>query len=158
MTELQHSPSRLPILFLAVVVLFGLGVAPASYAKQGDNFSNADLKGDYSFFLDGFLTADGQLVPVAASGQVEADGDGNFTNAVRILNVGGVVFRQEASGTYTVNPNGTGSAELTVVTVDPTGIPDSTESFDFTITDHQSQLQVVDTTPGLVAKGLIIKQ
>jgi len=96
--------------------------------------------------------------PLQVSSRLEADGKGSFTNAVRTLNVGGEIFHQQASGTYTVNPDGTGSAELTVITVDPPGIPDSTETFEFTITDHQSKLQVVDTTPDLVAKGLIAKQ
>jgi hypothetical protein len=97
-------------------------------------------------------------VEAAADGQLEADGKGNISNAVRTLNVAGVVFHQEVSGTYTVNPDGTGSAEFTLITVDPAGIPDSTETIEFTITDQQSKLQAVGTTPGTVAKGLIVKQ
>ena len=148
--------SRLPIVLLALATL----VVPAAHAKQGDTFSEADFRGDYSFAFDGVLILEGQPVPIAASGQVEADGDGNATDFVRVVNLGGsLVLRQEGFGSYWVNPDGTGSAEFTVITVDPPDtFPDSTETFDFTITGNRRKLQFISTTPGTVARGLVVKQ
>jgi hypothetical protein len=156
MNHAHALPSRLPIIFLLVTAL----VVPAAHAKQGDTFCDADLRGDFSFAFDGVLFLEGQPVPIAASGQFEADGDGAFSNFVRYVNVGGgIVLRQEGFGTYAINPDGTGSAEFTVMTVDPPeAFPDSTETFSFTITSNRRKVQFISTTPGSVAMGLAIKQ
>lgn len=156
MTHAQALWSRLPI---ALLVLGTLAV-PAAHAKQGDTFGDSDVRGDYSFAFDGVLIIEGQPVPIAASGQFEADGEGTYTNFVRIVNVGGgLVLRQEGFGTYSVNPDGTGSAEFTVMTVDPPeAFPDTTETFFFTIAGNRRKAQFVSTTPGSVAMGLAIKQ
>jgi hypothetical protein len=58
-----------------------------------------------------------------------------------------------------VNPDGTGSAEFTVMTVDPPdAFPDTTETFTFTLAGNRRKVQFISTTPGSVAMGLAIKQ
>src|SRR5918999_3875759 len=78
---------------------------------KGRAFRDADVKGAYAFSFDGVVIAAG---PVAATGVVIADGNGNITSAVRTLNFNGAVVRQTFTCTYSVNPNGTGSAECPV--------------------------------------------
>jgi hypothetical protein len=156
MTHAPNLPSRLLIVLLLLVTL---GV-PAAHAKQGDTFGDNDLRGDYGFAFDGVLFLEGQPVPIAASGQFEADGKGTFPNFVRYVNVGGgLVLRQEGFGTYTINPDGTASAEFTVITVEPPdAFPDTTETFTFTLAGNRRKVQFISTTPGSVAMGLAIKQ
>jgi hypothetical protein len=88
-------------------------------------------------------------------GLLVADGQGNFTESVRILSVNGSVSRQTATGTYTVNRHGTGSATFHV-TFAP-GIV-RTETFDFVIVNNDREAQFIGTDPGVVIRGIAIKQ
>lgn len=141
---------------LATILLSGMlfiAVVPA-HAKQGNTFFTGDLRGTWSFAFDGMLLIEGEGIPLSAHGRLIFNGRGVVLEAVRILNVGGMIFRQTATGTYEVNPDGTGVAQFEVVTVDPPGaLPDGIETFEFVLTDNEHELQFISTTPGVVARG-----
>lgn len=98
----------------------GLNVSHAGKGKDKE-FSDKDLKGDYGFSLSGEAVSGPIVGPIAGVGQISFDGKGNAV-AVRTLNVGGVVvLRQTGTGTTHVNPDGTGTAVFSIVTVEPAG-------------------------------------
>jgi len=57
-----------------------------------------------------------------------------------------------------VNPDGTGTAEFSIGTVEPMGFPDVVETFDLVIADKGKELQFIGTNAGSVVRGVSIKQ
>ncbi|MFY9561258.1 MAG: hypothetical protein WAQ52_13570 [Terriglobales bacterium] len=81
------------------------------------SFSNASLKGGYSFLTNRW-TADVNTNEDAVVGVMTFDGAGNVTASFTAIS-GGVVQTGTASGTYTVNANGTGAINFTTGTNPP---------------------------------------
>jgi hypothetical protein len=74
-------------------------------------FSDASLSGLYSYTLSGDDYAGGFYLAV---GSFEADGNGNILNGIQDINHGTGFFDSQAfTGTYSVGPDGRGSASLT---------------------------------------------
>jgi hypothetical protein len=92
--------------FVRVGGLIFLTIALALSA-QAVVFSNASLKGSYSFLVNKW-TADVNSTQGAQVGVVTFDGTGNVTESYTAIN-GGVVQTGANSGTYTVKSNGTGT-------------------------------------------------
>jgi hypothetical protein len=86
--------------FIFVIIALAL-------SAQAAGFSNASLKGSYSFLVNKW-TADLNSNQGAQVGVVTFDGAGNVTESYTAIN-GGVVQTATDSGTYTVNSNGTGT-------------------------------------------------
>jgi len=51
-----------------------------------------------------------------------------------------------------------GTAEFSIVTVEPMGFPDVVETFDLVIADKGKELQFIGTNAGSVVRGVSIKQ
>lgn len=77
-------------------------------------------------------------MPCTGCGQFFADGKGNILEGSRSLSEGGEFEDEVFTGTYTVNPNGTGNIKLDVSYKLPDGsiIPACIEDVDFVITQH----------------------
>jgi len=103
-------------------------------------FSNRSLNGCYGFVFHGTLLQKGKGVPAVAKGLVCGDGKGNITKLTRVLNIGGVIQHQTATGKYSVNSNGNGVANFDVKTG---GVPSSKEEFEFTLTDKAKRIQFI---------------
>src|SRR5438309_8052606 len=116
-------------LLRSLLTLGIVGVASAPGATANDGFTNADVRGPYGFSLR------------------------SLTDGVRTLSAGGVVLHQTFTCTYTVNPNGTGSAVCTILS-GGTG----TESFAFVLTDKRRAVPFVATNPGFAVRGVSVKQ
>jgi hypothetical protein len=72
-------------------------------------FSNASLRGSYAFAVSG-SNATGLF---AVAGSFQADGNGNLTSGVEDVNNSGVIATNVAlTGTYSVGPDGRGSAQI----------------------------------------------
>src|SRR3989442_15629183 len=140
-------------LLLSLLTMGIVVVASVPGTEANDGFTNADVRGPYGFSLDGTIVSGTTAVPVAAVGLFVADGNGNLTEGVRTLSAGGVVLHQTFTCTYSVSPNGTGSAVCTILT-GGTG----TESFDFVLTDKRREGPFVATNPGFVVRGVFVKQ
>jgi hypothetical protein len=131
----------------------------AATATAAPGFSAKDVDGPTAFDFDGFVTVlvggTPTTVPAAAMGRFVADGNGNITDGVRTLVVGGVTLHQTFSCTYTVNPDGTGDARCVVSTA---GLPDSVETFDVVIVERKREAFFTSTTAGSTIRGRTKRQ
>jgi hypothetical protein len=144
---------RFSLLVLGLILVAGLPCAAAERGAEREAeraFTNADVRGPYGFFLEGTINTVG---PVAAIGFFAADGNGTLADGTRTINVNGAVFRQTFRCTYTVNPNGTGSAECTILSGGS-----GKETFDVVLTDKSRKIPFVATDPGRVIRGAAIEQ
>jgi hypothetical protein len=96
--------------FLQIGFLIFMTIALA-FSAQATTFSNASLKGGYSF-LTNLWTANVNTNQFAMVGVMTFDGAGNVTGSYT-QNSGGSVTAGILGGTYTVNSNGTGAIVLT---------------------------------------------
>ncbi len=76
----------------------------------GPNYTLQSLKGHHGFTYSGSLLSTG---PVASSGPIHFDGNGNLA-ANYTTSINGTTFTGSFTGTYTVNPDGTGAVVLTL--------------------------------------------
>jgi hypothetical protein len=86
-------------------------IAAPVLSAQAARFSEASLKGSYSFMINKW-TVDVSLNQFAMVGVLTFDGAGNVTGSGTRVS-GGVSESGALGGTYTVNSNGTGVMELT---------------------------------------------
>ena len=115
--------AMLPSRLLAVLtLLLALSVIPASANNNG--CSNATLKGDYGFTISGYQpNPDGTMSPVKGVAITHFDGAGKLTQRDFVVTAGvplpgdgdslsGFQFSTGETGTYAINPDCTGSAEI----------------------------------------------
>ncbi len=147
----RKSVLRISIIVIPMIVICGLLVAASSARvdqergtgrDDGDTkaCTNKTLQGDYGFTLEGEILGPGlQLRGVVLQ---HYDGKGSFTQVDHVV-TGGVPPAEEwtpGSGTYTVNPNCTGSAVITVP-----GNPLSPINLHFVVVKEGKEIrQVVD--------------
>jgi hypothetical protein len=131
----------------------GAGAMDGSQSHRGKTFRDADVEGPYAFSFDGTVIGAG---PVAATGVVVADGKGNITSGVRSLNFNGFVAQQTFTCTYSVNPDGTGSASCLLNNPLP-GAPE-VETFDFALEKKARAFRLLGTTVGFTILGSGAKQ
>lgn len=128
--------------FAAVAVL-ALSIAPA--AKADDRgCSNATVRGTFAYTSTGFITAPPDFAgPFAETGTQTFDGRGGTTATV-MSSQNGNILPLTITGTYTVNPDCTGTMTLQVspiaVTVDVY----------FVIDDSGNGFQAIETDSGFV--------
>ena len=151
---------RLALLICGLIKPFVVGLIDSNAGTidslqidKGRTFRDSDVEGPYAFSFDGTVIGAG---PVAATGVVVADGKGNITSGVRTLNFNGVVAQQTFTCTYSVNPDGTGSALCPLDTPLP-GAP-AVETFDFALEDRARAFRLLGTTPGITVLGSGAKQ
>jgi hypothetical protein len=106
-------------------------------------FSEKSVKGCYGFEFHGVVVHGVVAAPIAAAGKFCSDGKGSITELTRVLHIPGSVLHQEATGTYTVNSDGTGEAAFDVTM---NGAPFSQEIFHSVITENKKTLQFVSGT------------
>ena len=131
--------------------LFGCSLV----AEAAPGYSVKDVDGATTFDFDGFVIMGGTAVPVASMGRFVADGNGNITDGVRTLVVGGTTIRQTFSCTYNVNVDGTGDATCAIMT---SGVPSGTETFDFVIVERKKESFFTGTSPGVTIRGRTQRQ
>lgn len=139
----------------SVALLLALACLAARAVEAAPGFSVKDVDGPTAFAFDGFATVvvggTPTQVPAAAIGRFTADGNGNLTDGVRTLVVGGTTLHQIFTCTYTVNPDGTGSATCAVT-------PGTPETFDFVIVEKKKEAFFTATTPGVTIQGATKRQ
>jgi len=136
---------------IAAVTALALAVAPIAKA-EGKGCSNATLKGTFADKDTGFITAPPAMAgPFAGVNTETFDGNSTVTGTgIGSLNGNIVPVTQE--GTYTVNPDCTGTY---TVEVSPLGL--TTHAF-FVIADGGNELQIVITDPGTVITCIARRQ
>jgi hypothetical protein len=101
--------------WMLATILYGLLASGASALAQSNNghCSNQTLFGDYGFAAEGvLLPAPGVSLEFRSVGMTHFDGKGNLTWVEHTV-INGTLLQPgwtEASGSYTVNPNCTGTA------------------------------------------------
>lgn len=136
---------------IAAVTAVALGIAPGAKA---DNFgcSNATLKGTFAYTSTGFITSPANIAgPVAEVGTQTFDGKGG-TAASATLSSNGTIYPLTITGTYTVNPDCTGTFTLQV---SPFGV---TVNVFFAIDNSATEFQAIETNPGFVITRIGRKQ
>lgn len=117
-------------------------------------FGNKDLRGTYATSFEGEVVGAGSIASV---GWINPDGKGNIPRAVRVISVGGIPVPSSVfTCTYSVRPEGTGSAECATDEPAP-GFP-NTETFEFVLEDQGRAFRFVGTTPGVVVLGTARRQ
>jgi hypothetical protein len=103
------------MLMASAALSAGILAFAAGGMTEAADFNEASVQGPYSLFLNGTITfAKGKplFLPTWSVGVIRADGAGHIVAAEAMVNVGGcVILKQAGTGTYSVNPNGTGRAE-----------------------------------------------
>ena len=145
--------------YSAATVALGLtilsSVALANWAP-GKHFGNQSVKGAYSFFLNGWITAPSPI-PTWSTGVFRADGRGKMVSTEAVFNVGGCVVKVIGAGEYQVNDNGTGSAEtaLDVNDINNCWQGGASVKFNFEFTINKETLDIVGTSWTNVPGSLI---
>ena len=128
---------------IAAVATFALIGAPAARAEER-TCSVASLKGTFTYTGTGFnVSANGAAAPFAEVGTQTFDGKG-ATSTTFTASANGNIFHITLSGTYTVNPDCTGTMTLL------TPAPNPTVTIFFAIADNFSEFQAIETLPGAV--------
>lgn len=115
----------------------------AAFSQVQKPCSNADLKGDYGFSFHG--TNLGLKVEMLMVGKINADGQGNF-KGIESQSVNGKVAHGPFTGTYVVNPDCTGSAEISFV-------PPNVEKVDFVLVDDGDEVFMIDVGGNTLESG-----
>jgi hypothetical protein len=132
-----------------------LSSAPALAQWENSQCSNKTLFGDYGFTIEGtILNAN---LPIRGLALQHYDGRGHITQVDHVVD-GGYPPPQEwtpGTGTYTVNPDCTGSAVIISPSSAPPGSsgPPPPLNIHFVITDHGKHIQQVVDANAVLANG-----
>jgi hypothetical protein len=131
------------LLCLAVTVL-ALALITSPIQAAASSCSNATIRGTYAFTLRGqILLPDGSSIVLDGLAKQTFDGRGNFTQVDAVAENGVLAPGwRPGSGTYSVNPNCTGTQTISV-----TGLPDV--HLQFIISQSGNKIRQVVTDPGL---------
>jgi hypothetical protein len=119
----RTSTSRISMIAPLIMLACVLGSPPAARAQQEDgSCSNRTLRGDYGFAIEGLILAIPGApalpapLPLRAVALTTFDGKGNLTQVDHYVVNGTPPSEawQPSTGTYTVNPNCTGTLRLIV--------------------------------------------
>jgi hypothetical protein len=131
-----------------LAVAAALAVAPTAQAAD-KGCTNGSLKGTFAYTNTGVLTAPvSPAGPFAGVGAQTFDGNGN-TTATGSVSVNGNIFAVTITGTYTVNPDCTGTFTLLVSVLSPPMTLPPGHVF-FVIDDNGAEFRAINTDPGQV--------
>jgi hypothetical protein len=136
---------------ITAATAIALGIAPAAQAAD-KGCSNTILLGTFAYRISGFIIAPpAEAGPFASVGTQIFDGNGG-TTATAWVSQNGNIVPVTIKGTYTVNPDCTGSFTLQI---SPVGL--TTHTF-FAIDDSWAEFQAIQTDPGVVVTGIARRQ
>ena len=130
---------------LAALVFLGSWPAPL---RAENACSNKNLQGSFGFNLAGTNVAVGQFAFV---GKFVADGKGQFVGG-GTESVAGSIYKTPFDGSYTVNPDCTGSAQLNFP-----GAPEPA-NLDFILVADGDEIFIIDSDNGTIEAGTARKQ
>lgn len=150
------APTTLAVVFATVLVL---GNVPSAQAGENKECSNATLEGSFAYASTGFNTAAPAPVgPFAEVGTQYFDGKGATTGAATINANGILIYQLSIKGTYTVNPDCTGTFALEVTFPPASGVGTIPVPVFFAIGDDGAEIQALETGPGAVITRIYNKQ
>jgi hypothetical protein len=137
MKRIIWSPGAMTLISIALL-------CSAANLHASEPCSNATFKGSYGLNTSGTIIGVG---PVAAVGELTADGKGNVTG-VNTFNINGSSSHFTFTATYQVNPDCTGSAIVNGT---------ATVHLDFVIEDNGREQVAMQTDPGAVVTTVLKK-
>ena len=139
-------PARVLGTFAIAALLMGLSVLPAA-ADDDKSCSNASLKGDYAYAVNGTSLTIPPVGPVAILGKITADGNGSFSGSINVNLTGIIITDVPVTGTYSVASDCTGT--LTTV------YPAFTAHFSLVLVEGSKRAELVETDAGTVGTGTV---
>jgi hypothetical protein len=136
---------------IAAITALALGIAPTAKADD-KGCSNATLQGTFAFTSTGFITAPPVIAgPFAEVGTQTFDGRGGTTVAATASQNGNIA-QLTLTGTYTVNPDCTGTVTAQGMTIPQPGNPSIslTLYMFFVIDNNGSEFHGIETNTGVV--------
>ena len=148
--------SNFVTVFAIAPVALALAMAPVAKAASDKGCSVASLKGSFADKDTGFVIPAPNAAPLPFAGVnvITFDGNGNMI-ATGFGSVGGSGGAQTENGTYTVNPDCTGTYTVTINAGTPGAI--LAHAY-FVIDDSLSELQIIVTDPGAVVTCVARRQ
>ena len=139
---------------IAFAAVFALGIVSTAQAQE---CSNATLHGSFGYTSVGTLVSlpDAPVGPFAEVGRETFDGNGK-THATATLSADGIILTATVDGTYSVNPDCTGSMMLNVTFAD--GFGTALVHADFVIDEGGAELRAIVTDSGAVESRVYKKQ
>jgi hypothetical protein len=132
---------------IAAVSALALGIAPTMSAAD-IGCSNASLQGTFAYTGTGFVvTPTARAGPFAEVGTQTFDGKGATTSTFTASGNGNL-FQTTFTGTYTVNPDCTGTINL--VAPGPVPPAGTTVTLFFVMDDNMNGFQAIETLEGVV--------
>ena len=125
--------------------LLSLASSSVAEAQARNGFTNASLNDRYGFHVLALSlglpdVTLGPSNPFAVSGYYEFNGDGTLSGKDTVSR-NGTIIKRSYTGTYQVNPNGTGSLRLDIS-------PSFRPLGDFIITDNGKSIEIIFAVPG----------
>jgi hypothetical protein len=149
---MRRTSARTTLVILVATAVV-LGIVPKAQADEHKECSNATLHGSFGYTITGFsFSAPPPLAGAFAQvGRQTFDGNGN-TAATATTSLNGNVLPVTLEGTYTVNPDCTGSFTITIF---PIGL---TQHIDFVIDDDGREFRAISAESGDVLTAVGRKQ
>jgi hypothetical protein len=145
--------------FALAFALTGILLASGSILKvrAGSGFNNSSLSGTYGFAISGLtpIVPNPNKItsydPTGAAGSWNFHGDGTFDGS-DTLTRDGLVIPRTYSGTYSINPDGSGSCQFLTPN---TGV---THTRILEIVNQGNTVEFINTEEGNIVVGSLIKQ
>src|SRR5690348_7864052 len=116
--------------------------------RAGSGFDNSSLNGTYGFAFSGLIAKGNH--PFCIGGSWNFHGDGTFDGSDTV-NLDGSVTPRTYSGTYSINPDGSGSAQYTTSN-------GTNHTRNLEIVNQGNTVEFVQTEVDIVSAGSLIKQ
>jgi len=132
--------------FAIAVAALALGMAPSARADN-KGCSNMTIKGTWANLGSGFIVSPASMAgPLAGITTETFDGNGNVT-VTGMDSFGGTIVPETAKGTYTVNPDCTGTYQVLIAE------GNFTAHYSFVILDSGNTFKYLCTDAGVVFSG-----
>jgi len=126
------------------------GEAPVAEPSTNSPCKPRMLKGHYVYANDGYIVRGSERIPFAQAGHDLFQGDGTFTGSATV-STKGEITRIVYSGTYTIDPDCSGTATLT----DNLG---GTARFALFATKSGTDMTYIQTDPGYVTSTFELRR
>ncbi len=97
---------------MALAAVCAMVMLCAASARAGGGFSQGSIKGSYATTFQGTVIEDGTPLPIAGTAVITADGAGHIRGHESFVFNGSPCTDVESTGTYTVNPDGSGTTSF----------------------------------------------
>jgi len=146
-------------LWTLTLIAAAIAVGGLASAQDDHKYSNADARGIYSWSLPygtGWVASGGTSTKYefSSSAQPTLDGMGHFTGsetditACALSNCGQFVCSGTNTGTYKINPDGSGTGTVNIVYTDKVNCPSVTGTVTFNLSEGGKRIVAQSISPG----------